>query len=411
MNANINNPGIGQGGKDKDGEMKKLLAKENLKDVPKVGDLVEGKVIHISKKEVHLDIDGITSGVIRGPELHDESDEYSDLKVGDTVAATVLDIENEKGEMELSFRYAGHKKAWDNLNKLMQEETVAKVKVLDANKGGLIVKLGKITGFLPVSQLSPEHYPRVEGGNKSKILEKLKSLVGQLLDVKVITAAEPEEKLIVSEKETLKEKQEKVISQYKVGNVIEGKINGITNFGAFVEFGEGLEGLVHISELAWQRIDDPRDVVKVGDKVKAEIIGIEDSRISLSVKKLLEDPWKNVAEKYKVGQIIPGKILKINPFGLFVELDNDIHGLCHISELSRKPVESAKEIAKEGDILKFKILSIEPAEHRLGLSIRAIDEPAKEKRPVIENSATGKPEIAPEVPEATKNKKEPEVNT
>jgi ribosomal protein S1 len=160
------------------------------------------------------------------------------------------------------------------------------------------------------------------------------------------------------------------VGNYKVGDVIQGKISGLVDFGVFVTFDRDQEGLVHISELAWQRIDHPQDIVKAGDKVKAQIIGItDDGKISLSIRRLISDPWKNVEEKYVVGQEVDGKVLKINPFGFFVELDKDIHGLAHISEISEKPIKDLSGIAKEGDVLKFKIVSIEADDHRLGLSM------------------------------------------
>lgn len=352
-------------------QLSKILAEGDFVKIPKIGDIVKGKVIDISRSEIRLDIDGLTTGIVRGREFYDESNDYADLKVGDEVEATVIELENESGEMELSFRFAGHQKAWDNLNDLKNEGKIVKATITDANKGGLMIRVGKIAGFLPVSQLMPEHYPRVPGGDKNRILDRLKSYIGKNFDTKIIDANEGEDKLIVSEKAAWEEKQKDVIASYKVGDVVEGKVTAVTDFGVFVEFGEdNLEGLIHISELAWQRIDDPNDFVKVGDKIKAEIINVEGSKIFLSIKKLKRDPWSNVNEKYKVGELVKGKVLKINPFGLFVELDEDIHGLAHISELSAKPINDPNEVAKPGDELEFKILSIEPENHRLGLSLK-----------------------------------------
>lgn len=360
--------------------MEQLLTSKQTKTIPQLGDLVTGKVINIGKNEVLLDIDGLTTGVVRGIEFYDESGEYSNLKIGAEATATVVDLENEKGQIELSFRSAGHQRAWDRLIKLMDKGEEVTVEGVDANKGGLMIKLGQISGFLPVSQLSPKHYPRVEGGNKNKILEKLRQFVGQKLKVKIIAVEEAEEKLIVSEKATIKEEQKQIISKYKTGDVVEGKISGVVDFGAFVEFDDGLEGLVHISELAWKRIDNPRDVVKTGQQIKAEIIDIDDSKISLSIKKLLLDPWKKAVEKYKIGQVVEGEVLKVNPFGLFVKLDEEIHGLAHVSELSSKPNQRPEDLAKPGDKLKLKIVSIEPNDHRLGLSIRALGQKGQDKK-------------------------------
>lgn len=376
---------------DQSSQLKKLLAEGDFIKIPKIGEMVKGTIIDISRSEIRLDIDGLTTGIVRGREFYDESNEYANLKVGDVVEATVIELENENGEMELSFRYAGHQKAWETLNDIKSKEEIVKATIVDANKGGLMVKVGKIPGFLPVSQLMPEHYPRVPGGDKNRILERLKSYIGQEFDVKLIDVTEGEEKLIVSEKAGWEEKQKDVIASYKVGDVVEGKVTAVTDFGVFIEFGQDkLEGLVHISELAWQRIDNPTDFVKVGDKIKAEIINVEGSKIFLSMKKLVEDPWKNVGDKYQVGQVVKGTVLKVNPFGLFVELDPDIHGLAHVSELSSKPITDPNEIAKSGDVVEFKILSIEPSHHRLGLSIKAL----KEKAPA--SAEAKKDDVSPE---------------
>ncbi|MFA5184964.1 MAG: S1 RNA-binding domain-containing protein [Patescibacteria group bacterium] len=333
---------------------------------PAVGEVIKGKVIAVGRNEVRVDIAGLAIGLVRGPEL----DPNAHLAVGDEVEATVMELDNEFGELELSLKGADKKKSWDKLRELQASGEIVSVKVLEANKGGLIVRMEGISGFLPVSQLSPENYPRVSGGEKARILEKLKSLVGNALDVKIIDVNEDMGKLIVSEKSVWETKQESVISKYTVGTQVEGDVTAVTDFGAFVRFDANLEGLVHISEIAWQRIDHPRDVLKVGDHVRAEIINIEGSKIFLSMKKLVDDPWKSVGDRFKVGQMIKGKVIKINPFGLFVELDPDIHGLAHISELSNKPVKDVNEIARIGDEFDFRIVSIDPENHRLGLSLR-----------------------------------------
>lgn len=357
-------------------EMEQLLQDESLPRLPLVGDIVDATVLSVSKNEVNLDLGGIATGIVRGRELIDESGETANLKVGDVVSATVLDLENEKGVMELSFRSAGHQKAWDELIRLQQSGEVIDVPVLDANRGGLMVKVNRIDGFLPVSQLTPEHYPRVEGGDKQRILEVLQKFVGQTMRVKVLDVNEVDGKLIVSEKAAWAKEQAAIVSNYKVGDVIEGKVTGVVDFGAFVEFGQHLEGLIHISELAWQRVENPRDLVKVGESISAVIIGIDGTKISLSLKRLTDDPWKKAVERYSVGQVVQGKVLKLNPFGAFVELDQEIHGLAHISELSSKAIRAAGEVLKEGETRSFKIISIEPDAHRLGLSVKQLEDGA-----------------------------------
>lgn len=349
---------------------------ESLPRLPQVGDIIDSTVLSVSKNEVNLDLGGIATGVVRGRELIDESGETANLKVGDVVSATVLDLENEKGIMELSFRSAGHQKAWDELIRLQQTGEVIDVPVLDANRGGLMVKVNHIDGFLPVSQLTAEHYPRVEGGDKQRILETLQKFAGQLMRVKVLDVNELDGKLIVSEKAAWAKEQAAVVANYNSGDVIEGRVTGVVDFGAFVEFGQHLEGLIHISEMAWQRVDNPRDLVKVGDQIKASIIGIDGTKISLSLKRLTDDPWQKAVERYAIGQVVSGKVLKLNPFGAFVELDEEIHGLAHISELSAKSIRSASEVLKEGDTRQFKIISIDPNQHRLGLSVKQLDDGA-----------------------------------
>lgn len=357
----------------------KTLIQTHFGNIPKAGDVIKGKIISVDKGEVRIDVEGLTTGIVRGPELFTESREYGGLKVGDEVEATVVDLENENGEMELSFRMAGQARVWENLRKWMKESVTIKSKALAANKGGVMMQVDAVVGFMPVSQLSPDHYPRVAGGDKNRILEKLRELVGKELEVKVIDADEKEEKLIVSERAVWEDSQKAVLEQYKVGDVIDGEVSALTSFGAFIKFGEGLEGLVHISEIAWQRIDHPKDVLKVGDKVKAQIIQLDHSKIYLSVKRLVDDPWKKVKDKYKVGEKVKGKIIKIEPFGLMIALDKEIHGLAHISELSDEPVGDIAAKFKLGQEAEFEIVSLEPTEHRLGLKVAGVKGKAARK--------------------------------
>jgi len=369
----------------------KLLEKSDF-TAPQVGEIVKGTVISASKAEVKLDIEGIQTGVVRGPELYEEDESYAKLKAGDEVEATVVDTENENGELELSFRVTGQEKAWNELIKAFKEKTNLKVKIADANKGGLLAKYRQIAGFLPVSQLAPENYPRISGGDKSKILEKLKSFVGQEFEIKVVTLDEKEDKIIFSEKDAWNERQKDVISKYEVGTKVEGTITAITDFGVFISFGENLEGLIHISELAWQRIDNPANLYKVGDKIKAEVISLSNSKIFLSAKKLLKDPWDGVEDKYKIGQNVTGEVLKVNPFGLFVKLDDDIHGLAHVSQLKLAPGQKIQENFKANTKVDFTIVSIEPKEHRLGLSYGIPSKENEEKEEKTEKKDDNKKE-------------------
>ena len=334
--------------------------------IPQVGDIVKGKVVSASKSEVKLDVDGILMGIVRGPELYFEAKEFSGLKPGDQVEAAVIDAENENGELELSFRQVGQEKAWEQLRQAYREKSSVSIKIVDANKGGLLARYCQISGFVPVSQLAPENYPRISGGDKSKILEKLKSFVGQEMEASVMTLNEDENKIIFSEKDVWNRRQKPNLENYSVGMVIEGKVTAITNFGVFVSFDDGMEGLVHISELAWQRIDSPSELYQVGDSIKAEIVSIDGNKIFLSAKKLLADPWQEASAKYSIGQVVKGEIVKVNPFGLFVKLDGDIHGLAHISQFNTGK-EKLSDLYKEGEEKEFEIITISPSEHRLGL--------------------------------------------
>jgi len=308
-------------------------------------------------------------GVVRGPELYNEVPEYSELKPGDVVEAAVVDEENENGELELSFRLVGQEKAWNDLRQALKDKNTVKVKIVDANKGGLLSRFCQIDGFLPVSQLAPENYPRISGGDKSRILEKLKSFVGQEFEVTVMTLNEEENKIIFSEKDVWNKRQKPALDKYSVGMEVNGKITAITNFGVFVSFGEGIEGLIHISELAWQRIDAPSEMYKVNDDIKAEIISIDGAKVFLSAKKLLKDPWLEASAKYKAGQVVSGSILKVNPFGLFVKLDEEIHGLAHISQLNLGVKEKITELFTADEVRDFEVVSVSPSEHRLGLKL------------------------------------------
>ena len=360
--------------------MENLLKNTKL-NFPKIGDAIEGGVIEIGSNAIYLDLGVFGTGVVMGREIKDGLGVTDKLKKGDKVTATVTDLENDEGFIELSIREASIERAWQDLEEKQVTGEVFPIKILDANKGGLIIEVNGITGFLPVSQLTNEHYPRVEEGEKSKILEKLRSFIGTEMKVKVIDTDREADKLIVSEKAAYSAEEKKAISELKVGDVIEGEISGVVDFGAFVKFlppskkdsqleEDKLEGLVHISELAWQLIDNPREIVKTGDRVKCQIIGIDEMRVSLSIKALQQDPWSQVEKKYKVDDVTKGQVRKINHFGAFVYLDEDIHGLAHVSELLEKnPGKNIEEILEVGKTYNWKILSIEPKEHRMGLML------------------------------------------
>ena len=359
-------------------QMEDLLSK-HLIEIPSVGDVVRGVVMNVSSSYALIDLGALGTGIVLGKEMRDGLGAEGKLKVGAEVNATLTSFETEEGYIELSIREASYEKSWEDIEEKLNAREIVQTKVTDANKGGLMIEVNGISGFLPVSQLSSEHYPRVEDGDKNKILELLKKLVGQEMSVRILDADRASEKLIVSEKAAQSEKERELINRLRVGDIVEGEVSGVVDFGAFVKFSapesetgkkatEKLEGLVHISELAWQLIDDPREIIKTGERVSAKIIGIEDARISLSIKALKSDPWEKVGEKYKVNDEVQGKIDKMNHFGAFVYLDKDIHGLAHVSEFSDVyPGRKMEEVFPVGETYTWRILSIEAKSHRLGL--------------------------------------------
>lgn len=362
--------------------MDNLLAAHADKAVmPPVGDVVAGTIIDKARNAMYVDLGSLGVGVVYGHDLFDDHDTFRNVKLGDKIEATVQRIDNEDDYIELSLRSATRERSWEKLREKLESGEVFETEILDANKGGLLVRVFGITGFLPVSQLAPDHYPRVEGADRTKILERLREYVGHKFRVKVISAMPDGEKLIVSEKAVLSDEMSGVLDKLKVGDVIEGQVTGVVDFGVFVKFildDKELEGLIHISELAWQRIDDPTDYVAIGQSVKAKVIGVDGLRISLSLKQLQDDPWVEVAKRYKEGDVVKGEVIKVTPFGGFIKLDQDIHGLVHLSELPDKAQSDPSLVLKVGDKNEFKIISVEPSEHRLGLSLREPEMP-KEK--------------------------------
>ncbi len=372
-------------------ENKKSLMGNLLNQTPKLskpGDIVTGKILEIGKNTIFIDLGPMGTGVLLGREIKENRELVKSLEISQEISAMVLESENENGFVELSLQAAHREQSWDDLKQLMASQQVVKAKIISANRGGLLVAVKDISGFLPVSQLSYEHYPRVEDGDKNKILQELNKFVNKELDVKIIDLDPSQQKLIVSEKAIDEEKIKHVMQQYKVGDLVNGEISGVVDFGAFVRFPaptrspdrgepapetpgqekpEIIEGLIHISEIDWQLIEDPRQILKIGDKITAKIIGIEKDRLSLSLKALKKDPWTEIDAKYKKDQTVEGAITKINPFGAFVQLDKDIHGLVHISDF--KSLEAMNQELKVGQKYQFKILTIEPQVHKMALSL------------------------------------------
>lgn len=338
-------------------------------------DTVEATILAVGGNRIWVDVAGQSLGFIPEKEISSKTG----LKAGDKIYCTVISMEDDAGNVVLSMKRADREKYWIELQQKFESGEPVSIKISDANKGGLMTDLGGIPGFLPVSQLSPANYPRVTGGDKDEILNRLRKFIGQDVLVKVINCDKEGNKLIFSEKAVKATEVKAKIDKYQVGDKIKGKITGIVDFGLFVSVDPQIEGLVHISEVSWSRVSDLHKLFKVGDEVETMVISVDDGRISLSIKRLLPDPWVKAASKYKVGDVVKGDVTKITPFGAFVSLDEEIDGLVHISELSSDHVTDPGSIVELGKEYEFKIISIEPDSHRLGLSLKVSSEKKNEK--------------------------------
>lgn len=330
------------------------------------GDMVESTVLAVSGNRIWVDVAGQSLGFIPEKEITSKTG----LKVGDKVLSTVISMEDEDGNVVLSMKRADREKYWLEMEAAFKSGDPVSIKITDANKGGLIADVGGILGFLPVSQLAPAHYPRVSGGDKDEILNRLRRFIGQEVPVKVINCEKETSKLIFSEKAVKAFEVKQKIDKFAVGDKVKGKITGIVDFGLFVSIDPEIEALVHISEISWSRVSDLHKLFKVGDEIETMVISVDDGRVSLSLKRLLPDPWVKAASNYKVGDVVKGEVTKITPFGAFVSLDEEIDGLVHISELSSDRIVDPGQIVELGKEYEFKIISIEAENHRLGLSMK-----------------------------------------
>src|SRR3989344_1344017 len=317
--------------------------------LPRPGDLVEGKVIGRKGAKVFIDLGPAGSGIVFGRGFLSAREIIRNLKPGDKVAAKVVEIEGEDGCVELSLKEAGEDLIWKEAEELSRKKETLALPVLDANKGGLVLEWKKIKGFLPASQLKISHYPRVEGGEN--------------LNVTVIAIEPKEGKIIFSEKGAESEELRELAGKYQVGGEIEGEVTGVVDFGIFVKLEEGLEGLSHLSELDWSLVQNPNELFKVGERVRAKIIGIDSGRVSLSVKALKPDPWMQSRDKYKKGDIVEGKVLRFNKYGALVSIEEGIYGLSHVSEFGSD--QKMRKKLKVGDKYPFQITLFEPNERRL----------------------------------------------
>lgn len=348
----------------KEGVMANIL--RDTKKPPEAGEIVEGPVIAIDKTGVYVDLPPFGTGVIYGREYINARDILKRVNIGDNIAAKVITTENPEGYIELSLKEARQAAIWSEAEEIIREKRLLSLPVKDANKGGLILEWQGIQGFLPASQLKSEHYPRVEDGDKDKIYDELKKLLGTELMVTIIGATPKEGKLIFSEKSPEQKEKREILSRYELGDVVSGTVTGIVDFGVFVKIEEGLEGLVHISEIDWGLVENPRQFFKVGQKVDVKIIEIKEGKISLSIKALKQNPWREAGEKYTKDQTVTAVVIKFNKHGALASVEEGVAGLVHVSEFGSE--EKLRETLELGKTYKFKINLFDPKEQKMALS-------------------------------------------
>lgn len=358
-----------QGKEDVQRSKKDTFMGQRLSEVPtppQVEDLVEGTVISITPGALYIDLPPFGTGIIYGREFMNARDIIRKVNIGDSVAGKVVGLSNKDGYIEISLKEARQALIWGEAEEAIRNKSVFELPIQDANKGGLIISWQGIQGFLPASQLKPDHYPRVSDGDKDKILEELNKLIGQKISVSIISAAPKEGKLIFSEKDPESKEREKIVDKYNLGDELSGEVTGIVDFGVFVKVEDGLEGLVHISEMDWGLVEDPRTMYKVGDKVKVKVIDIKDGKISLSIKALKENPWVEATKKYKKDDMVKGVVIKFNKHGALASIEEGVAGLVHISEFGSE--EKLREKLELGKTYNFKITLFDPKEQKMALS-------------------------------------------
>ena len=344
--------------------MDELLATESVKQLTQ-GEVVDGVVLTVHKHEVLIDLGPLGVGMVPRREIG-----YGrNLVEGDPVTASVVEQELDNGYSLLSLRKAAKDRGWDEVQRIVDGGETIEVTAYDANRGGMLIELEGVRGFLPVSQLSAEHYPRVGGADKDEILQRLNGLVGKSIKVRVLDVDRKANKLIFSEKEAIKDGLADRFANLKVGDTVTGVVTGVVDFGAFVNV-EGIEGLVHISEISWERVNNPGDYVKVGDQIEAKIIAIDKDRLSLSLKQLQEDPWMKEVEQFKKGDAVDGTVTRITPFGAFVQISPAVEALVHVSELGEGTDADPEKVFKLNERKAFRVLDIDKDNRKISLSLK-----------------------------------------
>ena len=367
-------------GPENQNNMASLLEKEGLGlDFPQAGEIRTGVVASISPNQILVSVGTKSEGIITGRELEAiPSEELAALKVNQEIPVYVLNPEDNNGNLVLSYTRAREEVSWLQIEQMLGSKDAYHSKIVGYNKGGLIVPVEGLRGFVPASQISLSRRAGMSGETPET---RWSRMVGEDIDVCVIEVDRERRRLILSERaastETRETRKERVIEDLKEGEVRNGRVTSLADFGAFVNI-NGADGLVHLSEISWDRINHPSEVLKVGQDVKVKVISIDrdKKRIGLSIRQLQDDPWTQRTTRFQIGQLVEATITRLTKFGAFARLEKDLEGLIHISEISEKRIEHPKEVLKEGDSVTLRIIKIDPANHRIGLSLRRVDSQA-----------------------------------
>ncbi len=358
--------------------MTELLNQEFSHVIPQHGETLEGTIVGISANEIVVDIGCKSEGIVPARDLERMDPEFLDeLSVGDTVYVYVVRSQDASGNSILSLSRAMLEGDWQRATEMFEAEEVFEGTISNCNRGGLIVRVGRVRGFVPASQIASIRLPR--GDSEEERIEHLNELLEKKLMLKIIELDRRRNRLILSERAAMREwrqeQKDRLLDDLQEGEVRKGTVSSLCDFGAFVDLG-GADGLVHLSELSWSRVNHPREVLKVGQQVDVYVLGVDRDRkrIALSVKRLKAEPWTTVEERYEIGQLVKATITKITDFGAFARLDEEIEGLVHISELSEERIGHPSEVVREGQEIDLRIIRIDAARQRMGLSLRRVNE-------------------------------------
>lgn len=360
--------------------MAKKSEDQLLQNVPvlKEGQKLKGVVVKKIDTGVLVDCaDGAITAIILQKEMRDLLRGWVDLSVGASVEAELINptIRHKEGYYIISVTKLLQIDVWKNILSKIETNEIFTVVPTEANLWGLLVDMHGIKGFIPLSQLAPIHYPRVEDGDQEQIFDKLLELIGKEFSVRAISVDEEEKRVILSEREALKEETEKILEEIEVGKSYNGVVSGVSSYGLFVTLGGSVEGLVHISELTFGHVAHISKLAKIGDPFEVKVIGLENGKISLSRKQLKGDPWEYIPKNFKIGDIIEGEIVRFVPYGVFMRIYDDINGLIHLSELSKKSQ------VKIGQVVQAKLILLDPRARKIGLSMKALEAQAEGEKP------------------------------